>query len=206
MAVPYESSVKYQEDKKKYLKSTNPFDLFSATGKAQFTEAMEVGAGKYTEAQRGDRSEEYATKYDPTIADWKTASNQEYLDQLALAKRQAQMKLGFAQSSGPGTAGAWGAADLALERQFAVQKAAGLNEIDKYAAQFRLNWDLQQDKYDYGEDMARANFQYQQLILQQQAELNSDSWWDTAGQIVGTVAGMALTIKTGGAAAPLVYA
>lgn len=112
------------------------------------------------------------------------------LDELALAKREAAGRMGFALSSGPGTSGLSVAAQNALERQFATQRALGLGKIGEYAAQFRLNWDLQQDRYDYGEDMARAQFQYQQLLLRQQAELNSASWWEQMGGIIGAGIGM----------------
>ena len=131
------------------------------------------------------RDNEFDTKYGTTLDEKTAAYSQTMLDELQLAKRQAAGKLGFALSSGPGTSGFSIAAQNALNRQFSTQRAMGLGRIRGAASDFRLNWDLQQDKFDYGFEMANLKFKQQQALLQQQAELNSASWWEQLGGIVG---------------------
>ena len=121
------------------------------------------------------------------------------LDELALAQRQAAGKLGFALSSGPGTSGLAVAAENSLNRQFAGQRAMGLGRLRGAAADFKLNWNLQEDKFDYGIEMSKLQFKQQQALLQQQAELNSASWWEQLGGIVGAAAGFMIGGPVGAA-------
>ena len=141
------------------------------------------------------RDVEFEGKYGATLSDKTSAYSQTMLDELALAKRQAAGKLGFALSSGPGTSGLAVAAENALDRQFAGQRAMGLGRLRGAAADFRLNWDLNQDKFDYGFEMSKLQFTQQQALLQQQAELNSASWWEQLGGIIGF--GLALPVGGG---------
>ena len=147
--------------------------------------------GSPTDADgRSPRDVEFDEKYQSTLDEKTAASSQTMLDELALAKRQAAGKLGFALSSGPGTSGFSVAAQNALDRQFSTQRAMGLGRIRGAAADFRLNWDLGEDKFDYGFEMNALQFKQQQALMQQQAELNSASWWEQLGGIIGFAAGL----------------
>jgi len=145
------------------------------------------------------RQTEFDTKYGTTLGEKHSAYSQTMLDELALAQRQAAGKLGFAMSSGPGTSGLAPAAQLALDRQFSTQRALGLGRIDMANADFKLNWNLQEDKFDYGIEMSKLQFKQQQALLQQQAELNSASWWEQLGGIVGAAAGFMIGGPVGAA-------
>ena len=145
-----------------------------------------TGKTSYTDADgRTARDIEFEEKYLPTLDEKTAAYSQTMLDELTLAKRQAAGKLGFALSSGPGTSGFSVAAQNALDRQFSTQRAMGLGRIRGAAADFRLNWDLGEDKFDYGFEMNALQFKQQQALMQQQAELNSASWWEQLGGIIG---------------------
>ena len=139
-----------------------------------------------------DRDVEFEEKYQATLDEKTAASSRLFTDELTLAKQQAAGRLGFALSSGPGTSGLSVAAQNALERQFATSRTMGLGKIREAAADFRLSWDLQEDKFDYGFEMAALQFKQQQALLQQQAELNSASWWEQLGGIIGFGLGLAM--------------
>ena len=139
-----------------------------------------------------DPSQDFDRIHGNDLDRWKEATNQTLLNELALAKRQAAGKLGFALSSGPGTSGLAVAAENALDRQFAALRASGLNETNKYAAQFKLNWNMATEKWGRDVAMAKLQFQQQQMYLQQQAELNSASWWEQLGGVVGFAVGQAV--------------
>ena len=141
------------------------------------------------------RDVEFEGKYGATLSDKTSAYSQTMLDELALAKRQAAGKLGFALSSGPGTSGLAVAAENALNRQFAGLQASNRLAVDKFATDFKLNWNLNKDRWQHDEGMARMQFQQQQIMLQQQAELNSASWWEQLGGIIGF--GLALPVGGG---------
>jgi len=145
------------------------------------------------------RDAEFNTKYKSTLDEKTSAYSQTMLDELALAQRQAAGKLGFALSSGPGTSGLAVAAENSLNRQFAGQRAMGLGRLRGAAADFKLNWNLQEDKFDYGIEMSKLQFKQQQALLQQQAELNSASWWEQLGGIVGAAAGFMIGGPVGAA-------
>lgn len=153
-----------------------------------------------------ERAYEFKSLYQPTLDEKTAAYSRTMLDELQLAKRQAAGKLGFALSSGPGTSGMSTAAQLGLDRQFATQRAMGLGRLRGAAADFRLNWDLNEDRFDYGFEMANLRFKHEQILLRQRAELNSDSWWDTLGSIIGIGAAAAIAFGTSGTASPVVFA
>jgi hypothetical protein len=140
-----------------------------------------------------EREAEYTDYYAPLVEEAKQSSYGVLENERALAQRQAAGKLGFALSSGPGTSGLAVAAENALNRQFSGLQASNRLAVDKFATEFKLNWNLNKDRWQHEEGMARMQFQQQQMLLQQQAELNSASWWEQLGGIIGAVAGMPMT-------------
>ena len=132
-----------------------------------------------------ERETEYADYYAPLVEEAKQSSYGVLENERAIAQRQAAGKLGFALSSGPGTSGLAVAAENALNRQFAGLQASNRLAVDKFATDFKLNWNLNKDRWQHDEGMARMQFQQQQIMLQQQAELNSASWWEQLGGIIG---------------------
>ena len=175
--------------------TTKPVDWTKAQDAIAARDAGYAGWRDIGSGAKTPRDVEFESKYLPTLNEKTSAYSQAMLDELAIAKRQAAGKLGFALSSGPGTSGLAVAAENALNRQFAGQRAMGLGRLRGAAADFRLNWDLNQDKFDYGFEMSKLQFTQQQALLQQQAELNSASWWEQLGGIIGF--GLALPVGGG---------
>jgi len=136
-------------------------------------------------AAAAKRETEYETEWVPRVEEHQAALSRNLSDERALAKRQAAGKLGFALSSGPGTSGLAVAAGNALDRSFAIQGVRDRNAATQFGTQFKLNWNMQQDQWDENRAMSNLQFRQQQALLQQQAELNSKSWWEQLGSIIG---------------------
>ena len=174
----------------KHFGKGSTYDITGAEFQSDYAKQIIADRKAATAAARG---EEYDAVYAPIVDEHKAGLTATLADERALAKRQAQMKLGFAQSSGPGTAGAWGAAELALERDFGLQAVRDRNAANQFATQFKLNWNLQQDQWSQDKAMLNLNFKRQQALLQQQAELNSSSWYEQLGSIIGFGVGQAVS-------------
>ena len=174
----------------KHFGKGSTYDITGAEFQSDYAKQIIADRKAATAAARG---EEYDAVYAPIVDEHKAGLTATLADERALAKRQAKMKLGFAQSSGPGTAGAWGAAELALERDFGLQAVRDRNAANQFATQFKLNWNLQQDQWSQDKAMLNLNFKRQQALLQQQAELNSSSWYEQLGSIIGFGVGQAVS-------------
>ena len=131
------------------------------------------------------RDYEFQTMYGGTLTDQQANLARMMETERQLAQQQAAGKLGFALSSGPGTSGLGVAAELALNRTFSGHKARIGEATEKMGTQFRLDWDMREDQYSQQTAMAQLQFQHNMALMQQQAELNSASWWEQLGGIVG---------------------
>lgn len=160
------------------------------TGTARTGGATTAGARGIGEKTSGDPSTDFERIYG-TAADRGQAELERKLEtERQLALQQAAGKLGFAQSSGPGTAGRWGAAETALNREFNLAKLQNLERAQLFRTGLEVDYLQRQDAYGQQRFMARMQFQQQQALMQQRAELNSASWWEQLGGILGFVAGL----------------
>ena len=145
------------------------------------------------------REKEYEAEFAPTVTEHQANLTRMMETERQLALQQAQGKLGFAQSSGPGTAGRWAATETALNREFNLAKLQIGERTEQFGTGFKLDFLGSKDRYDMNVALQRLQFRQQQALMQQQAELNSASWWEQLGGIVGF--GLALAVPGGGSVA-----
>ena len=167
-------------------------------GQAPFGNNYGIPSGGYATGGAYPQTAEATTpgrdyaKYDEIWAEHRKGLLSDLEFERSKAQREAMGKLGFAMSSGPGTSGLGVAAGNALDRQFAGIRARDLNRVDTMGTQFKLNWNLAEDSQSRAIELQTLQFKQQQALLQQQAELNSASWWEQLGGVVGFAAGQAV--------------
>jgi len=96
-----------------------------------------------------------------------------------------RMRLGYNQSAGAGTGGWWNLAKLGMETAGMGKQLDLQQQWQMWEAQQKSDWAKTQDAQAHQAQMMRLQGQQQLMLMQQQAELNDASWWESFGSIIG---------------------
>lgn len=120
------------------------------------------------------------------IEEQRKASEALQREELDRAFAEARSQLGYAQSAGYGTGGAWEARRTALERGGLQERMKLGYKWDEFEAAQNLKWLYMQDQQAFQLELAKYTADIQKDLMKYMAELNDPSWWEQIGWIVGT--------------------
>lgn len=185
----YKQSPEYEAARKRYLKNNA-----LTYNDAAYLKALEGGRKAYEQRVLDEttarRNAQWEAQYQPAVDKYKEQMKQNLNRQADVQRARMQAQLGYARSGSYGTSGSWDAANIALDRQYAGMRG----DIDQQANMFSLGQYLdfmnREDAQSFSMEQMRQQYQYQMQLMQQQAELNSASWWQNLGGIIGFAAGL----------------
>ena len=138
----------------------------------------------YTSPERYYEPPDYSEE-EALIAEERKAGEALQRAEIDRALAEARMRLGYQQSAGYGTGGAWEARRAGIER-------AGLGYIttmqhgwNKFEAAEKLKILAREDMQAFQFELARYNADLQKELAKYMAELNDPAWWEQLGSIVG---------------------